>query len=201
MWRTSSTLLLIAQRTATSGHSTVVLLQTLWFFVNQMRVVVSLGNALHVGSKSCLYEFTELNFMSVGSHGPVARQDIKYIYWLTDWLIDWLIDTNKASCCLLTHSMMCNAWRMGESRSPATLIILGCFDSIQVMQGYFTELRHLVWMVPQVFSMVFAELQNHKIYIGPIQDHSLSLCIRSTTSQGFMHLKAAQARGQAEGPA
>ncbi len=29
-------------------------------------VVVSLGNALHVGSKACLYEFTELN-MSVGS--------------------------------------------------------------------------------------------------------------------------------------
>jgi len=26
-----------------------------------MHVVVSLGNALHVGSKSCLYEFTELN--------------------------------------------------------------------------------------------------------------------------------------------
>ena len=32
-----------------------------------MSVVVSLGNALHVGSKSCLYEITELNFLSVGS--------------------------------------------------------------------------------------------------------------------------------------
>ncbi len=35
------------------------------------------GNALHVGSKSCLYEFTELNFLSVGSQLP--PQDIKYI--------------------------------------------------------------------------------------------------------------------------
>jgi hypothetical protein len=42
-----------------------------------MHVVVSLGNALHVGSKSCLYEFTELNFLSVGSQ--LAPQDIKYI--------------------------------------------------------------------------------------------------------------------------
>ncbi len=30
-------------------------------------MVVSLGNALHVGSKFCLNEFTELNFLSVGS--------------------------------------------------------------------------------------------------------------------------------------
>ncbi len=35
-----------------------------------MHVVVALGNALHVGSKSCLYEFTELNFLSVGSQLP-----------------------------------------------------------------------------------------------------------------------------------
>ena len=28
------------------------------------------GNALHIGSKSCLYEFTELNFLSVGSQLP-----------------------------------------------------------------------------------------------------------------------------------
>ena len=42
-----------------------------------MLVVVSLGNALHVGSKFCLYEFTELNFLSVGSQLP--PQDIKYI--------------------------------------------------------------------------------------------------------------------------
>ena len=33
--------------------------------------------ALHVGSKCCLYEFTELNFLSVGSQLP--PQDIKYI--------------------------------------------------------------------------------------------------------------------------
>ena len=32
-----------------------------------MVVTVSLGNALHVGGKSCLYEFTELKFLSVGS--------------------------------------------------------------------------------------------------------------------------------------
>jgi len=38
-------------------------------------VVVSLGNALHVGSKSCLHEFTELNFLSVGSQLP--PKDIK----------------------------------------------------------------------------------------------------------------------------
>ncbi len=87
VWRTSSTLFLIAQRTATSGHSiwtscsTVVLLQTLWFCVNQMHVVVSLGNALHVGSKSCLYKFTEVNFLSVGSQLPPRTLNI---------LIDWL---------------------------------------------------------------------------------------------------------------
>ena len=40
-----------------------------------MHVVVSLGNALHVGSQSCLYEFTELNFFWV----PVASQDTKYV--------------------------------------------------------------------------------------------------------------------------
>ena len=50
--------------------STVVLLQTLRLCVNQMHVEVSLGNALHVGSKPCLYEFTELNFLSVGSQLP-----------------------------------------------------------------------------------------------------------------------------------
>ena len=43
-----------------------------------MHVVVSLGNALHVGNKSCLYEFTELNFLSVGSQLP-PRTLIKYI--------------------------------------------------------------------------------------------------------------------------
>ena len=48
-------------------------------------MVVSLGDALHVGSKSCLYGFTELNFLSVGS--PVGSQDIETI------LID--IDDNQ----------------------------------------------------------------------------------------------------------
>jgi len=82
MWRTSSTLLLIAQRTATSGHSiwtscsTVVLLQTLRLCVNQMHVVVPLGNALHVGSKSRLYEFTELTFLSVGTQLPPRTLNI-----------------------------------------------------------------------------------------------------------------------------
>ena len=38
-----------------------------------MHVVVSLWNALHVGSKSCLYEFTELDLLSVAPH------DIEYI--------------------------------------------------------------------------------------------------------------------------
>ena len=50
-----------------------------------MHVVVSLGNALHVGSKSCLYEFTELNFLSVGSQLPPRTLNI---YWSIDWLID-----------------------------------------------------------------------------------------------------------------
>ena len=40
------------------------------FCVNQMYVVVSFGNAWHVGSKSCLYDFTELDFLSVGSQLP-----------------------------------------------------------------------------------------------------------------------------------
>ena len=35
--------------------------------VNQMHVAVSLGNALQTGSKSCLYKFTELNFLSASS--------------------------------------------------------------------------------------------------------------------------------------
>jgi hypothetical protein len=41
-----------------------------------MHVVVSLGNALHVGNKSCLYEFTELNFLSVGSQLPPRTLNI-----------------------------------------------------------------------------------------------------------------------------
>jgi len=36
--------------------------------------VVSLGNALHVGSKSCLYEFTELNFLLLGPSCPPGHQ-------------------------------------------------------------------------------------------------------------------------------
>ena len=47
-----------------------------------MHVVASLGNALHVGSTSCLYEFTELNFLSVGSQLPPRTLNI-----LTDRLI------------------------------------------------------------------------------------------------------------------
>lgn len=35
-----------------------------------MHVVASSENALHVESKSCLYEFTEMNFLSVGSQLP-----------------------------------------------------------------------------------------------------------------------------------
>ena len=64
------------QRTAISDHSiwtsssTVVLLQTLCLCVNQMHVVASLGNALHVGSKLCVYEFAELNNLTVGSQLP-----------------------------------------------------------------------------------------------------------------------------------
>ncbi len=42
-----------------------------------MHVVVSLRNALHVGSKFCLYEFTELNLLSVGSQLP--PRTLKYI--------------------------------------------------------------------------------------------------------------------------
>ena len=38
--------------------------------LHSLLVVVSLGNALHVGSKSYLHEFTELNFLSVGSQLP-----------------------------------------------------------------------------------------------------------------------------------
>ena len=41
-----------------------------------MHVAVYLGNALHVGSKSCLYEFTELKFLSVGSQLPSRTLNI-----------------------------------------------------------------------------------------------------------------------------
>ncbi len=43
---------------------------TIALCVNQLHVVVFLGNALHVGSKSSLYEFTALNFLSVGFQLP-----------------------------------------------------------------------------------------------------------------------------------
>ena len=36
----------------------------------------SLQSALHVGSKSCLYEFTELNFLSFGSWLPLSTLNI-----------------------------------------------------------------------------------------------------------------------------
>ena len=56
--------------------------------VNPMHVVVSLGNALHVGSKFCLYELTELNLLSVESHPPPRTLNT---------LVDWLF------LCLFIH--------------------------------------------------------------------------------------------------
>ena len=55
----------------------ILMLQTLCLCVNQMYVVVCLGNALHLGSKCGLSEFTELNLLSVGSH--CDPRDIRYI--------------------------------------------------------------------------------------------------------------------------
>ncbi len=52
--------------------------------IKHIESVATWGNALHVGSKSCLYEFTELNFLSVGSKLPPRTLNI-----LIDWLIDW----------------------------------------------------------------------------------------------------------------
>jgi len=46
--------------------------------VNQMHVVVSLGNALHVGNNSCLCQFTELDFLSDGSQLPSRTSNILY---------------------------------------------------------------------------------------------------------------------------
>ncbi len=60
--------------------------------VNQMHVVVSLGNALHVGSQLWLYEFTELNFLSVGSQLPPRTLNI-----LIDWLVDCIVPLIKSS--------------------------------------------------------------------------------------------------------
>jgi len=48
--------------------------------MNQMHVVVSLGNALHVESKFWLYEFTKLNILCVGSQS-LPKINIKYIDW------------------------------------------------------------------------------------------------------------------------
>lgn len=47
--------------------------------VNQTHVVVTQGNPLHVGSKSCLDEITGLAVLSVGSQLP---HRILSIYWL-----------------------------------------------------------------------------------------------------------------------
>ena len=51
-----------------------------------MHVVVCLGNALHLGSKYCVYGFTELNFLSVGSQlppwPPGHQLFIDYLYLL-----------------------------------------------------------------------------------------------------------------------
>ena len=79
-WRTSSTLFhCSAYSHVRSQH--LDLLQhccTIADFpcVRQMHVVVSLQSALHVGSKSCLYDFTELNFLSFGSRLPPRTLNI-----------------------------------------------------------------------------------------------------------------------------
>jgi len=78
-------LFLIAQRTATSGHSIWTSCST----VNIQRCTIAdfmtlcepnaCGGFLRecfVGSKSCLYEFTELNFLSVGSQLPPRTLNI-----------------------------------------------------------------------------------------------------------------------------
>ncbi len=71
----------VAQCTTTSGHNiwTAALLYCRRLYVlcvNQIHVVVSAGNALHVGSKTCLFEFTKLNFLSVGSQLPPRTSNI-----------------------------------------------------------------------------------------------------------------------------
>ncbi len=72
---------LIAQRTTISGHNiwTAALLyyRRLYVFcVNQIHVVVYSGNALHVGSESCLFEFTQLNYLFFGSQLPPRTSNI-----------------------------------------------------------------------------------------------------------------------------
>ena len=63
VWRTSSTLSLIVQRTVIlepsmwAVFSIVALLQTACIFVSLMHLVV----VLHVGKRFCLYEFFELH--------------------------------------------------------------------------------------------------------------------------------------------
>jgi len=41
-----------------------------WCSCSSIHVVVSSGNALHVGSKPCLYELTALNFLTAGFQLP-----------------------------------------------------------------------------------------------------------------------------------
>ena len=43
--------------------------------LSQGNVLVFLGNALRVHSKSCLYEFTKLNFLSVETQLPFRTLD------------------------------------------------------------------------------------------------------------------------------
>ena len=49
-----------------------------------------LRNVLHVGSKSCLYELTELNFLSVGSQLPPRTLNIS-LYGLCNFHDDLLL--------------------------------------------------------------------------------------------------------------
>ena len=63
-----------------------------------MHVVVSWGNALHVGSKSCLYKFSEL-ILSVGSQLRPRTLNI-----LIDWLIRFISGCRNAMMSLSRNS-------------------------------------------------------------------------------------------------
>ena len=71
--------------------------------VNQTHVVVSLGNALHVASKSCLYEFTELNFLSVGFQLPPSTSNIltDCLIKIVSGLVTWAMLTKASKLSLL----------------------------------------------------------------------------------------------------
>jgi len=63
---------------STSDMSTLDLLQHCCTIADFMTLCEpnACGGFLHVGSKSCLYEFTELNFLSVGSQLPPRTLNI-----------------------------------------------------------------------------------------------------------------------------